>query len=90
MSAEGARARGVAAARRALRSIEDDADILAALRAAGRYWADLRELSDEAAELRARLIVAIIDSGRMNRTQLADVLGIHKTRVGQIYKAARS
>lgn len=89
MSADGARARGVAAARRILRAIEDDPDPVAAVRAARRYEDDLLELRGEAAALRARLIVAIIDSGRMNRTELAKVLGIHKTRVGQIYKAAR-
>jgi hypothetical protein len=82
-------ARTVAAARDLLDRIQNERDRVGAIRAALRLAEGLREVSDEAAELRARLIVAIVDSGEMTRRALALELGISEQRVGQLYQAGQ-
>jgi DNA-directed RNA polymerase specialized sigma subunit len=86
---EAARA-ATAAARQALRDIEADPERLHALDAAVRLFYGLRELSDEAAELRARIVVALVDTAGMTRKQVAEHLGVSVGRVGQIYRAGRA
>ncbi len=61
---------------------------MAAVRAAIHLYEGLRDAADEAADIRRRLIVAIVDSGAMTRRALATELGLSERRVGELYQEA--
>lgn len=88
MSATGASSRAVAAAQAAIARIQSETDQVEAVRAAARLYDGLRDVADEAADIRRRLIVAIVDSGAMTRRALAAEIGLSERRVGELYQEA--
>lgn len=73
--------------RSALGAIREIADSQQKIDAAGQFARDLRESSDEAAEIRQEEVLVLHRAG-LSLAEVARVAGISKTRVNQIVQAA--
>lgn len=93
MNTSRAAAKAAADARKALETaveeIESERDNVQALSAATQLADALRDVYEEAALFRARLIAVIIDSGTMNQSELAERIGVSRMRISQLYRAGR-
>ena len=78
----------MADARDVVARLEADRDQVEAVRVALELYEGLREVAEEVADARRRLIVAIVDSGAMTRRALAAKLGVSERRVGELYQEA--
>ena len=76
-----------AALEAALAAIDQEADDRAAVAGAAQLADALRDVYEEAAAARARLIVAVVDNGAMTTSELAELLGLSKGRISQLYDA---
>lgn len=76
-----------AALEAALAALDQEVDDRAAVLGATQLADALREVFEEAAAARARLIVAVVDNGAMTTSELADLLGLTKGRISHLYNA---
>ena len=75
-------------ARDVVARLESDRDQVESVRVALELYEDLRDVAEEVADARRRLIVAIVDSGAMTRRALAATLGVSERRIGALYQEA--
>ena len=86
-AAEWERAAALDAVRSALGAIREASESQAKIEAAGQFSRDLREASDEAAEVRQEEVLVLHRAG-LSLAEVARIAGISKTRVNQIVQAA--
>jgi plasmid maintenance system antidote protein VapI len=71
-------------------TVETDPDADSAFRLATELRAEADEIVSDAATLRARMALRLLESERLSLSQLAERLGTSKARADQLIRAARS
>jgi 8-oxo-dGTP pyrophosphatase MutT (NUDIX family) len=87
--AEHERDAALEAVRSALGAIREIGDSQAKIDASGQFARDLRDGSDEAAEIREKEVLAVWRAESLTLAELARRLGVSKTRAHQIIQAAQ-